>query len=100
MNLLIEHIVEIKALCKNHNVKSLFAFGSVLSEKFSPESDIDLVVDILSNDPLDYSDHYFELKFQLEKILHRQIDLLEDKTLKNPFLKEQIDRTKLLLYSA
>jgi len=93
-----DHIEQIKQLCNAHNVKSLFAFGSVVSDKLKAESDIDLIVDIDSKDPIDYSDNYFDLKFQLENILNRQVDLLEAKALKNPFLKKQIDNTKVLIY--
>lgn len=93
-----EHIDQIKALCKAHHVKSLFAFGSVVSGKLKTESDIDLVVDIDSQDPIDYSDNYFALKFQLEDIFKRHVDLLEARALKNPFLKKQIDNTKVLIY--
>jgi len=93
-----DHIEQIKQLCNMHHVKTLFAFGSVLSDRFKTGSDIDLVVDIDSKDPIDYSDNYFALKFQLENILSRSIDLLEDKAIKNPFLKKQIDNTKVLIY--
>ena len=93
-----DHIKQINLLCNTHNVRSLFAFGSVVSDKLEPESDIDLIVDIDSNDPIDYSENYFALKFQLEDMLHRPIDLLEAKALKNPFLKKQIDNTKVLVY--
>lgn len=93
-----DHIEQIKRLCRTHSVKSLFAFGSVVSNTLKNTSDIDLLVDIDSKDPIDYSDNYFELKFQLESILKRPVDLLEDKSLKNPFLKKQIDNTKVLIY--
>jgi len=93
-----DHIEQIKQLCSTHGVKSLFAFGSVVSNSVKTTSDIDLLVDIDSKDPIDYSDNYFELKFQLESILKRPVDLLEDKSLKNPFLKKQIDNTKVLIY--
>jgi predicted nucleotidyltransferase len=92
------HIEQIKQLCNTYHVKSLFAFGSVVSDKLKTKSDIDLIVDIDSEDPLDYSDNYFALKFQLENILKRPVDLLEDKAVKNPFLKKQIDNTKVLIY--
>ena len=98
MNELKAHIGQINNLCKKHRVKSLFAFGSVVTQRFNDESDIDLVVDIDGDDPLDYSDNYFDLKFQLEDILRRPIDLLEEKEIKNPFLKTQIDNTKVLIY--
>jgi predicted nucleotidyltransferase len=70
----------------------------VLTGDFNPESDIDLIVDIDENDPVTYSDSYFNLKFQLEKLLQRRIDLLEQNAIKNIYLKEQIDQTKVLLY--
>jgi len=93
-----DHIEQINQLCNTHNVRSLFAFGSIVSGKLKPESDIDLIVDIDSKDPIDYSDNYFALKFELEDMLNRPIDLLEAKALKNPFLKKQIDNTKVLVY--
>jgi predicted nucleotidyltransferase len=92
------HIKEIKQLCDKHNVKTLFAFGSVTTDKFTPQSDIDLLIDIDIEDPLDYTDNYFAVKFQLEKILKRQIDLLEERSLRNPYLKKQIDQTKVQVY--
>ncbi|GAB2552161.1 nucleotidyltransferase family protein [Rufibacter soli] len=98
MKIISDHIKQIRKLCDQHSVRSLFAFGSVTNDKFKLESDIDLVVDIDSPDPLEYTDHYFELKFQLEKIFKRNIDLLEQKAIRNPVLKEEIDRTKLLVY--
>lgn len=93
-----EHISQIKQLCNAHHVKSLFAFGSVLTDQFNTGSDIDFVVDIDNSNPLDYSDHYFALKFQLEQLLEKPIDLLEERAINNPFLKKQIDHTKVLVY--
>lgn len=93
-----DHIEQINRLCGEHNVKSLFAFGSVVSDNLKNGSDIDLIVDIDSSDPIDYSDNYFDLKFQLEEILNRPVDLLEAKAIKNPYLKKQIDNTKMLVY--
>jgi predicted nucleotidyltransferase len=93
-----DHIDQINELCNTHDVRSLFAFGSIVSNNLKTASDIDLIVDIDSKDPLDYSDNYFTLKFQLENILKRPVDLLEAKAVKNPFLKKQIDNTKVLVY--
>lgn len=98
MNEIKDHIEKINALCNTHDVKSLFAFGSVVSGNLQAASDIDLIVDIDSKDPIDYSDNYFALKFELEEIFNRPVDLLEDKALNNPFLKKQIDDTKVLVY--
>jgi len=93
-----DRIDQINTLCAAHKVKSLFAFGSVVFNNLKAGSDVDLIVDIDSNDPIDYSDNYFDLKIQLEEILNRPVDLLEDKVVKNPYLKNQIDNTKMLVY--
>jgi len=55
----------------------------VLTDNFSSESDIDFVVDFDENDPIKYTDLYFQLKDKLEKILKRQIDLIEERGIKN-----------------
>ncbi len=98
MNVLTIHSDEVRKLCDSIKVNSLFAFGSVTTERFNEGSDIDFVVDIADKDPLSYSDKYFNLKSQLEQLFKRRIDLLEQKTIKNPYLKAQIDQTKVLVY--
>ena len=98
MTVIDQNINQIVQLCKINKVRTLFAFGSVITDKFRPDSDIDLVVDIDDNDPISYSDKYFNLKFQLEEILKRQIDLLEQKAIRNKFLKSEIERTKVQIY--
>lgn len=71
MNLIESHTEDVFILCKSHKVKSLYAFGSVLTDEFNPESDIDLIVDFQQLDVLDYGDNYYDLKFSLENIFKR-----------------------------
>ncbi|HET6992777.1 MAG TPA: nucleotidyltransferase domain-containing protein [Bacteroidia bacterium] len=89
---------QITKLCEKYGVKSLYSFGSVNTKTFTENSDIDLVVELKSTDPLEYTDNYFDLKFALEKLLQRHIDLLENKSIRNPFLKKNIDNSKVLVY--
>jgi hypothetical protein len=91
-------IERIKQLCKANNVKSLFAFGSVLREDFNAQSDIDLIVDFEEKDPFTYADLYFNLKNLLEELFNRNIDLLEERAIRNPLFKKEIDKTKVLIY--
>lgn len=98
MNILHQHIDQIRELCNLNNVNTLFAFGSVTGGRFTADSDVDLIVDIIDDDPISYSDKYFNLKFQLEKILKREIDLLEQKAIRNKFLTNEINRTKVQIY--
>ena len=89
---------KIKTLCAKHKVNKLFVFGSVLKDTFTNESDIDFVVDFEKLDLSDYSDNYFDLKDQLESIFNRPVDLLEEKGIRNPYLRKQIENEKNLIY--
>lgn len=89
---------EIIKLCKGHKVKSLYAFGSVLTDKFNDESDIDLIVDFVNMEVEDYADNYFDFKFSLQDILKRPIDLLEERAIKNPYFRKAVNQKKQLVY--
>ena len=89
---------EINELCENHNVKSLYAFGSVLSSNFNTNSDIDLIVEFKDIDVKDYADNYFDFKFSLEDIFNRPVDLLEEQAIKNPYFKQVVNQSKELVY--
>ncbi|MGV1012030.1 MAG: nucleotidyltransferase family protein [Flavobacterium sp.] len=98
MNISAKNIETIKTLCNSHQVRFLAAFGSVTRDDFNKDSDIDFVVDFNESDPLLYSDLYFDLKDKLELLLNRTIDLVEDRALKNPYFKKELNHTKIILY--
>ena len=98
MTILEKHIDKIKDLCFKHKVMNLFVFGSILTDKFNKSSDIDFIVNFNDVSLYDYADNYFELKHSLEKILKRNVDLLEDKSIKNPYLRHSIDSSKKMIY--
>jgi predicted nucleotidyltransferase len=86
-------------LCKSHNVKYLYAFGSSISERFDPvKSDIDLLVEIDSKDPLERGELLLALWDLFEGFFKRKVDLLTDSSVRNPFLRKSIDSTKVLIY--
>lgn len=89
---------QIDELCASHKVKHLYAFGSVLTSDFNLDSDIDLIVEFENVDVKDYADNYFDLKFALEEILKRPLDLLEEQAIKNPYFKQVVNQTKELVY--
>ena len=95
---LLPHTKYISKLCETHKVKSLYAFGSVLTDKFDANSDIDLIVEFANVNLEDYADNYFDLKFSLEEILKRPIDLLEEKAIKNPYFKQAVNQQRQLVY--
>jgi predicted nucleotidyltransferase len=85
--------------CRQNRVKSLYVFGSALTDRFNEKSDVDLVVDIDASDPLVYADSYFNLKFALQGLFQRPVDLLEDKAIRNPLMRERINNAKQLIYA-
>ena len=98
MNLIEKHNRKLKKLCDEHSVSKLYVFGSIVNKSFSKDSDIDFIVTFKPIQLNNYADNYFDFKFSLEDLFKRNIDLLEAKALKNPFLKRSIDRTKELVY--
>ena len=98
MNQLASYKQQINELCVNHKVKSLYAFGSVLTADFNSKSDIDLIVDFKEMDVADYADNYFDLKFSLQNIFNRSVDLLEEQAIKNPYFKQALNQKKELVY--
>jgi len=98
MTVIEEHIDEINKLCSTYNVKQLFAFGSVLTDKFNNDSDIDLIVDFEPIDLAQYADNYYDFKFSLENVLQKPVDLLEEKAIKNPYFRQVVNKQRQLIY--
>jgi predicted nucleotidyltransferase len=98
VSVLTNHIADISKICAVYGVKHLYIFGSSLTENFNTASDIDLLVDFLPIADSEYADNYYGLKFSLENILNRKVDLLEEPAIKNPYFLEAIQNKKQLLY--
>jgi predicted nucleotidyltransferase len=98
MSIIDKKKAKIITLCEQHNVESLYVFGSVLTNKFNQESDVDFIVNFKAMDIYDYADNYFNLKNSLEIAVEHKVDLLEDEAISNPYLRTNIDSTKQLIY--
>ncbi len=99
MNLIDKHQGELISACRNSNVSELYVFGSILTEAFHAQSDIDFIVSINSEDPIEYAENYFKLKFALEDIFKREIDLLEQKAIRNKTFADLVNQKKKLVYA-
>lgn len=73
-------------------------FGSILTDRFNDDSDVDLVVSFNKAEVSDYFDNYFDFKYALEELFGMEVDLLEEQTIKHPYLKRSVDATKALIY--
>lgn len=98
MNLSDRNIEEIAVLCRKHKVCRLYVFGSVLTNRFSDRSDVDFVVVFDKASVDDWFNNYFDFKYALESLLGRDVDLVEDQTIKNPYFRKNVDATKQLIY--
>lgn len=98
MNQLSILINDIDKLCANHSVKHLYVFGSILTDNFNADSDIDFLVDFFPINSKEYADNYYDLKFSLEQVLNRKIDLLEGTAIKNPYFLQSIQDKKQIIY--
>lgn len=99
MQQLIENnLPAISLLCKNNDIAKLYLFGSYANDKANVNSDIDMMVEINCTEPLEYADNYFNLKFGLENLLKKEIDLIEYKSVVNPYFKLEFEKSKQLLY--
>lgn len=85
-------------LCRKYHVNALYAFGSVLTDRFGPDSDVDLIVAFDDMPVEEYADNYFDFKFSLQSILDRPVDLLEQQAIRNPYFLQTVNRTKRLIY--
>ena len=98
MNLIKQHRSKLISLCKKYKVSELYVFGSILTEFFNNQSDIDFLVKFGDVDLYNYFDNYMDFKESLENLFERNVDLLEIQTLKNPILRRSIDRNKMKVY--
>lgn len=87
---------DIIAFCKRHPIKKLSLFGSVLRDDFGPDSDVDVLVEFEPGASVTYFD-LADMKFELEDLISREVDLLTPNALSQYFRQKVID-TAVALY--
>ncbi len=100
MKLIELNIAKIIDICRNHKVKSLAVFGSVLTDRFNDKSDIDFLIDFenVSLDSFDYVDNFLSLLASLENLLGRTVDLVVGASMRNKYFIQNVNRTKKVIY--
>ena len=91
---------KIKEICKNYRVNAAYVFGSVLTDKFSDKSDIDLVVDFERKDFHGSFDQFMDFKTDMEGLFQRRVDLISHKMIRNEILRNEINSSKVLIYGS
>ena len=102
MNLIQMNIDKIIELCKKYRVRSLSVFGSILTDRFNDDSDVDFLVDFEPYNPdnpdFDCLSNYLDLAESLEDVLRRKVDLIVEKGMRNKYFIANVNRTKQLIY--
>ena len=100
MKLIELNLQRIIELCRKHRVKTLAVFGSILTDRFNDQSDVDLLVnfDTTDHEKWDYVTNYFDFREALEQLFSRKVDLIEDGNNLNPIFKALVDKRKHVIY--
>ena len=99
MRLIELNMTKIIDLCRLYRVKTLAVFGSILTDRFNENSDVDILVNFDDNVTYHtYSDNFFGLYHALRALFGREVDLVDETAIKNKYFKEEVDRTKHLIY--
>ena len=97
--LIVEKLPEIESLCKKHSVESLYLFGSFASGQPNEESDVDFLVRFKKGlTSTQYRKAYFAFLYALEDLFKKEIDLVTETSLSNPYLIDSIQESRVQLY--
>jgi predicted nucleotidyltransferase len=90
----------IAGICRDHGVRRLQAFGSILRDDFDPgRSDFDVLVEFDAQTTDSFS-NFLDLKEALEALFQRPVDLVEMRAIRNRRLRYYIDQSKSPIYAA
>lgn len=93
-----DNLTEIKRLFVLYGAQKAYLFGSAAVGDFNNNSDVDFLFSFpQSMHYEDYANNYFGLLEDLQNLLKRDVDLVAEKTLQNPFLIQKIDSQKIQL---
>lgn len=90
----------IAALCRQFKIRKLDLFGSAATGAFDPvTSDVDFVVD-LGEYERGVAKRFFRFAEALEALLGREVDLVTEDSIVNPYFRYAVDRTREPIYEA
>lgn len=96
---LADKIPALVAACRRFKVRRLYLFGSAARGGFRPESsDLDFLVSLPDDSPAEYTENYFGLAHELERVFGRQVDLVTERSVRNPYFRQVLETTRQLVY--
>lgn len=91
---------QLARLCDARHVRRLLLFGSAARGDAGPSSDVDLLVEFEPMPPRQRAEALFGLQEDLERLLGRSVDLVEEGAVRNPYLRRSIEQAHVVLYEA
>ncbi|MGO8817425.1 MAG: nucleotidyltransferase family protein [Terriglobia bacterium] len=96
-----ERSAELREICHRRHVQRLSLFGSAATSAFDPaSSDLDFLVQFPMLSPAQHADSYFRLQEDLERLFGRPVDLVEPGPIRNPYFRQAIEQSQVLIYAA
>lgn len=86
------------AICKQYQIAYVDVYGSTATNNQTENSDIDLVIEFEEPRDRNTSKRFFGFLHALEDHYHRKIDLLTEKSLKNPYFVREISKNRTRIY--
>ena len=86
-------------ICENVGVARLYMFGSTVTGLSRPDSDVDILVEFDNPDRVSFK-RYLDLKKGLERIFKRDVDLVEDRLVRNKYFRQVLERDKRNIYAS
>lgn len=95
---LAQHAGAIESLCQCCGVRRLDLFGSATRENFDPaRSDLDFLVTF--QEGATALDNFLRLAEGLEELLGRPVDLVIERSIRNPYFHKTVNATRRLVYA-
>jgi predicted nucleotidyltransferase len=95
-NIIKANLSEIKNLMRHYGVISAYLFGSAAIGDMTENSDVDFMVNFNPNlSYTEYGNNYFQLVYALQMLLKRDVDIIAEETITNPYLLQSINSKKI-----
>ena len=91
--------IELVGLCRQFRVDHLDLFGSAVTGRFDPaSSDLDFIIEFEDRTAPGLLNRYLDFAAALERLFGRHVDLLTPRSIRNPYFKQSLDRTRETIY--
>jgi len=97
-----DRLPELTEIFKRYQVKKAYVFGSVVTERFNEQSDIDFLIEPLGEaeepDAAVRGEILWDLYYALKDYLQRDIDMVTKNSLQNKYFIQELNETAIPIY--